>query len=202
MQNETPQAPENELGLIDSDISASDVYRNAKAMDGKDSKFLSTEIIQAGRMFNTAIEHPGLWGYENVVTFGNTGLMLVLDKGIYYRHFLPDGSSYAKPGMEKKHAHAYIAGIVALTNWYSSEHQGENLKCYGVTNERFSNFMSRLLGENIYTVMKQHKDDFGEEVVSQLNVELLSKDTQRIIDLQNKYREIFKRKYRMESLLS
>ena len=199
MQNETPQVPTKEIGL---DISAPEIYGNVKAMDGKDSKFLSTEIVQAGRLFNNACDHQGAWGYENVITFGNTGLLLVLDNGIYYRHFLPDGSSYAKPGMERKHAHAYIAGLVGLINWYTSEHQGENLQCYGVTNERFSNFMSRVLGDDAYEVMEKHTDDFGEEVVSRLNIELLSKDTQRIIDLQKKYQEILKKKYRMDSLLN
>lgn len=184
----------NSERFLSSEISPDLILDTVHAMDN-DPHFLSTPLFEAGPLNTEPTEHVGLWGYENVINVGNSGLFLVQKDGNYYQHFMPDASQSAKAGKSGKFSEVYAAALGSLSHWVQNK---PGTVVYGVTNPTNSTFRASLLGVH-YEQLATVNDGFGDEVVYKMHLSDLATDQKLQERLQKFQNRASRQEYSMES---
>lgn len=190
--------PIDEIQPIDevgTDTTPEQIFKTVKEMDDNPS-FLSTPLFESGKLNTDVKELSGMWGFDSVVVAGNSGLFFVEAGGIYYQHFLPDSSSFAKPGKERKFAEVYATALTDMAEWARA--QDEEINIYGVTNPTNSKYRQKLMGES-YKVLENRDDGYGEEVIYEINLSELAGDDSKMARLERLKIRALKQDYEMSS---
>lgn len=148
-------------------------------------RFLETQITSPEPLHTSISQTPGLWGYNNAVIIGNTGLFFINDDGMVFEHFLPNGSSIPQTGSEMRFTGALCAGFSEFINWYKDPQNRtfggskEITTIYGITNQQLSEVAKKILGSHCEVIGK-YEGDFGPEDIGALKMESLLQDHKTI----------------------
>lgn len=89
----------------------------ADSLEDEKRGFFSAKWNESGPLVFDIREHGSIYGFDNVVTVGNSGLLVVYQDGFMVQHFMPDDRVYRSKENSMKYSLIYAASILEVCKW-------------------------------------------------------------------------------------